>query len=288
MFKNLSPGTIGIRGLPLADAIQLAKDTGYDGIEFNIREAAGLADEHGVDYVRNLFESSGVRPGHWGLPVAWSQDSWQEGLADLPKLAALGRDLGCTRTATWCPPGSNDRDFEENYAWHISRFRPIAEILARYDCSFGIEFIGPKTLRDKTTYPFLYTMEHMLKLAADIGTGNVGLLLDAWHLYTSGGELDDLDKIKAEDVVVVHINDAPAGIPRDEQIDQVRCLPLETGVIDLVGFMKKLDGLGYQGPVTTEPFNKRINELAANDPVAAATEVSAAMDRLWTLSGLRS
>jgi sugar phosphate isomerase/epimerase len=286
MFKNLSPGTIGIRGLSLVEAIKLAKETGFAGIEFNIREAATLADEHGLTYVQNLFQNSGVRPGHWGLPVAWSQDTWQDGLADLPRLAELGRELGCTRTATWCPPGSNERPYEENYTWHINRFRPIAEILARYDCSFGIEFIGPKTLRDSFKYPFLYTMEEMMKLAADIGTGNVGLLLDAWHLYTSGGALDDLDKITADDVVVVHINDAPAGIPRDEQIDQVRCLPLETGVIDLVGFMKKLDQLGYQGPVTTEPFNKRINEVASGDPVAAAREVSEAMDRLWAQSGL--
>ena len=48
-----------------------------------------------------------------------------------------------------------------------------------------------------------------MDLAAAIGTGNVGLLLDAWHLYTGGGSIDDLDKITAKDVVVVHVNDAP-------------------------------------------------------------------------------
>jgi sugar phosphate isomerase/epimerase len=286
MFKNLSAGAIGIRNLSLADTIKLAKETGYAGIDFNIREAADLADQHGIDYVRNLFDSNGVRPGQWGLPVAWNQDSWEEGLADLPKLAELGRDLGCTRTTTWCPPGSNDRPYEENYTWHISRFHPIAEVLSHYGCVFGIEFIGPKTMRDSFKYPFLYTMEDMLKLAADIGTGNVGLLLDAWHLYTAGGALDDLDKISAEDIVTVHINDAPAGVALDEQIDQVRCLPLETRVIDLPGFMRKLAQLGYDGPVTTEPFNKRINEIASSDPAAAAREVSEAMDQLWAESGL--
>jgi sugar phosphate isomerase/epimerase len=126
----------------------------------------------------------------------------------------------------------------------------------------------------------------MMKLAHDIGTGNVGLLLDAWHLFTSGGTLQDLDKITADDIVTVHVNDAPAGIPFDELADTVRCLPLETGVLDLVGFMRKLENLGYDGPVTTEPFNQRINTLAVEDPAAAARAVSEAMDQLWLASGL--
>jgi sugar phosphate isomerase/epimerase len=186
MFKNLSPGAIGIRGLSLAESIELAKKTGFAGIDFSIREAAQLADEHGVDHVRELFSSADILPGQWGLPVPWNkeEEEWRQGLEELPKLAALGRELGCTRTATWCPPASNDREFEENFQWHQKRFQPIAQILAEYDCRLGIEFIGPKTIRDRFEYTFIYTLEGMMEFAEALGTGNVGLLLDAWHLYT--------------------------------------------------------------------------------------------------------
>ena len=57
-------------------------------------------------------------------------------------------------------------------------------------------------------------------------------------------------------------------------------------MLDLPGFMATLKAIGYDGPVTTEPFNARINEIAGRDPKAAATEVSATMDRLWGLAGL--
>jgi sugar phosphate isomerase/epimerase len=286
VFKNLSAGAIGINNKPLAEIIVLAQKSGFAGIDFSIREAAKLADDRGLDHVRNLFIENNVLPGQWGLPVAWNQDQWQADLADLPRFAALGVELGCRRTATWCPSWSDSRDYAENYQWHIERFRPIAEILREHGCSFGIEFLGPKSLLSGHKYGFIRTLEEMMQLAADIGTGNVGLLLDAWHLYTSGGSLADLDKITASDIVVVHINDAPAGIPRDELADTVRCLPLETGVIDLAGFMRKLAKLGYDGPVTTEPFNQRLNALAAEDPYAAARTVSQAMDQLWEASGL--
>ena len=130
MFKNLSPGVIGIRGSSLKQSVALAAVTGFGGIDFSIREAATLADEHGIAHVRKLFADAGVRPGQWGLPVAWNKDDqWEKDLAELPTLAVLGRDLGCTRTATWVTPGSPDRPYGENFRWHADRFRPIAEVL---------------------------------------------------------------------------------------------------------------------------------------------------------------
>jgi sugar phosphate isomerase/epimerase len=81
--------------------------------------------------------------------------------------------------------------------------------------------------------------------------------------------------------VVVHVNDAPAGIARDDQIDTVRTLPMETGIIDLVGFMRALQEVGYDGPVMPEPFSRRINDLAATDPETAAREAARSMDTLW-------
>ena len=286
MFKNLSPGAIGIRGLSLAESIELAKATGYKGVAFSIQEVSQLAGEHGIAYVQSLFTSADILPGHWSLPVKWNADegAWQQGLETLPGLAALASELGCTRTSTWCPPASNDRAFDENWAWHVARFRPIAEILADHGCRLGIEFIGPKTSRDGFEHTFIYTLGGMMDLAAAIGTGNVGLLLDAWHLYTSGGSPEDLDQITAEDVVVVHVNDAPAGIPLDEQDDHVRSLPMETGVIDLPGFMVKLTALGYDGPVTPEPFSAHLN--AIEDPIEAASLMAEHMDRMWQAAGL--
>ncbi len=92
VYKNLSPGAIGIRGLSLAEAIDLAHSTGFGGIDFSIREAAALADERGIDYVRGLFKSAGVLPGQWGLPVAWNKDEqWEQDLQQLPRLAAIGQ-----------------------------------------------------------------------------------------------------------------------------------------------------------------------------------------------------
>ena len=280
MYKTLSPGAIGIRGLSLVDSIKLAKDAGFAGLDFSIQQAA----EIGASAAQALFDDAGIRYGAWGLPVQWQSDTWRDDLAELPRYAELAVEMGATRTSTWCPPSSPQREFTENYAWHLERFGAIAEVLHQHGIRFGIEFIGPQSLRPADQHDFIYTMEGMLALAAEIGTGNVGLLLDAWHLYTSGGSIADLDKISNADIVNVHVNDAPEGLTMAEYNDHDRRLPLESGVLPLEAFMKKLIALGYDGPVTPEPFSARIN--AMEDPLEAARETAAYMDRLWEVAGL--
>jgi len=287
MEKTISLGAIGVRGRALAESLELARAGGFDSIVFDVREVARLADEHGIAHVRDLFARSGVRPGYWGLPVAWRQDDqWQEDLRALSPLAALARELGCVRVTTGVMPGSDDREYDDNFAWHVERLRPVAEVLRAEGCRLGIEFIGPKTFRARFRYEFIFTLDGTLELARAIGTGNIGVLLDSWHLYTSGGSVTDVERLTAASVVAVHVNDAPAGIPRDEQIDTVRALPLETGVIDLAGFMRRLQAIGYDGPVMLEPFSQRLESLAASDPVAAVQEAGRAMDALWRVAGL--
>ena len=289
MYATIGPDALGIRGLSLPEAIALASDAGFVGLSFDSRAAARAVDEQGLAAVQEQFAQAGVRPAHWNLPVAWrDDDQWRADLSELPRLAATARDLGATRTTTYMPSGSDERPFAENFDWHVACLRPIAEVLRDEGCRFGIEFIGPKTFRAAFRHEFIYTLDGVMELVAAIGTGNVGVMLDSWHLYTSGGSLADLQGLTNQDVVVVHVNDAPAGIARDEQIDTVRTLPMETGVIDLVGFMRALQEMGYDGPVMPEPFSQRINDLATTDPDAAAREAARSMDALWRAAGFEA
>jgi sugar phosphate isomerase/epimerase len=284
MFRSLSPGAIGIRA-SLTEGLELAKAANFQGLDVNIGAVAELVAEKSADYVKKLFDDAGLKMGAWGLPVNWRGDEaeLEQGLERLRRLAKVGQSVGCTRLSTWIPPTSNDKPFKENFDFHVQRFRPIGQVLSEYECQLGLEFIGPKTSRTGRKYEFIYTMEGMLELCDEIGTGNIGLLLDAWHWYTSHGTLDDLKKLTADQVVHVHINDAPAGIPVDEQIDNIRRLPGETGVIDLVGFLKCLDKIGYEGPVTPEPFSDKVKGLP---PLEAAKITAEGLLRVWKEAGL--
>jgi sugar phosphate isomerase/epimerase len=123
----------------------------------------------------------------------------------------------------------------------------------------------------------------MLEMAAEIGP-NVGVLLDCWHWYTSGGTTKDIRGLRPAQVVYVHVNDAPAGVPVDAQVDNVRALPGETGVIDIAGFLRALEAIGYDGPVTPEPFSKGLAGLPSDE--ARLQTVGRAMKAIFEKAGI--
>ena len=284
MFKGLSPGAIGVRAGTLDEALAAAKAGGFDGVEFSPASVADLIDSEGAEAVRARFTEAGIKPAGWGLPVEWrgTEEKWREGLAELPRLAQAAAAIGGTRVSTWVMPCSNERPFEENYLFHVARFAPIAQILADHGVSLGLEFIGPKTLRASQKHPFIHTMPEMLAMGQDIGP-NIGLLLDCWHWYTSHGTIKDLEALTPAQVVYVHVNDGPLNVHIDEQMDGVRGLPGSTGLIDIVGFLRTLQSIGYDGPVVPEPFVD-LSGLPSDE--ARLQKVGAAMDDIWRKAGL--
>jgi sugar phosphate isomerase/epimerase len=284
MFKSLAPGAIGVKA-DLHQGIAYAKDAGFEGLDVGIKTLASEIEAHDVDYVKHLFSSAGIRIGAWGLPVAWNgtEADYKRDLEQLPALAAAGASVGANRVSQWVPPASEERKFRDNYRWHIDRFRPICEILGEFGCSLGLEFIGPQTLRRDKPFGFIYSIDGMMAFCESVGTGNVGLLLDCWHWHTCLGSLADIRSLDPSDVVNVHVNDAPLGVDVIEQIDNIRTLPSETGVIDLVGFLKVLKEIGYEGPVSPEPFSQRVRDLP---PDEAVKQTHDGLNTAWEQAGL--
>ncbi len=55
-------------------------------------------------------------------------------------------------------------------------------------------------------------------------------------------------------------------------------------MIDLVGFLKCLDEIGYEGPVTPEPFSDKVKELP---PLEAAQITAKGLLKVWNAAGLQ-
>lgn len=262
MLKSLNGGAIHVSIPTLERGLELCKLGGFDSLAMS----PNLVEARDPDEVNDLLDGAGVAPGAWGVPFNWrgSAEDHANGLEKFHSQAAFMAEVGVTRCATWILPGSNEMNFDEFGAFHVERLTPIAKVLAENGMTFGMEFIGPKTLRDSFRFPWVYTMHEMLKVGAEIGP-NVGVLLDLWHLITSGGTPSDVLGVSPEKIALVHINDAPAGIPLDELADNKRALPGSTGVLPLKEFIANLRQIGYQGPVEAEPFDDSLKLLASEE-----------------------
>jgi len=267
--------TIGGYG-NIHEFVARAKRHGYQAVEFSVEEIAGIVQHQGLNAARAIFEESGIEPVCFGLPVEWRKDheTLKEGLRELPRLARAAQAIGCVRTATWLPPSIDE--FPAAYSVRMAeRFREIARVLADFDVRLGLEWVGPATSRTRK-YEWIHTMHQLLDFEAEIGAPNLGLLVDSFHWFCMEGTIEDLERLTNQQIVHVHINDAPNKPPR-EQIDFQRLLPGEGG-IDLTGFLRALKKVGYDGGIAIEVFNEDLKAMAPDEAVAKAKQ---AYDSVW-------
>jgi len=276
MFASLNPGHVGIKNLSFEEGLALAERHGFGGYDAQLAPLHEQVTRHGADAVRALYFQHGLSIGAWNLPFMpyrVTEAEWRTEIAKLPPQLASVAALGARRAGMWIMPGSDERAYDENFAFHVARFQPIARLLADHGVRLGLEFIGPLTSQKKFKHPFVRSVREILELGRAIGP-NCGVLIDAWHWHCAGGTRDDLRVLTRELVVHVHIDDAPAGIPRDELVDNRRKLPCTTGVIDIDGFMQALANADYDGPVTAEPFDPEIDALPTEQAAALTAKTT--------------
>jgi sugar phosphate isomerase/epimerase len=254
MYLALNGVPIG-GNLPWPDFARLASSTGFGGVDLVL--APAMAD--GVDKTRSLLKDLRLRPSFANLPIEFRKDdaAFRAGLPKLEDAAPFCAAIGCPRMMTYIAP-SSPTPKDELRRLYKARFSECASILARSHCRLGLEFLGPANFRTQFPHEFIWKMNEMLEFAKECGS-NVGLTLDAWHWHHAGGTVADILAAGKDRIVVVHFDDAP-DLPPDKIRDNQRLLPGE-GVIDLTGFLKALQKIGYEDSLSVEVFGRGLKEM---------------------------
>jgi sugar phosphate isomerase/epimerase len=278
MQIHLSCGALGIKATQ-REAIDYAAKYGFDVVDADGNYLAGLSDSD-LSSLLDYMKSKNVGWAMAGLPVDFRRDDpmFFDTLRVFPSYVRRLQGAGVTRVTTWLNPASKQLPYVKNFRLHAQRLRDIAAALSDGGIRFGIEYVAPKTAWASQKFPFIHTMAELKDLIAEINKPNIGIVLDSWHWYNAGDTKDDILSLHASDVISVDFNDAPAGIPVDQQIDNKRELPAATGVIDATGFLGSLEKIGYTGPVRAEPFNEAVRRMS---PDQALTTTMAALKKAF-------
>jgi len=270
----LAPGSIGVTANSQQELNALAHRHGFEAVEPRTEELASMTPGQLAE-ARADLAAKGLTWAAAGLAVEFRKDdaTFRTGLAQLPRLAAGLQRAGVRRVGTWLMPCSDDLTYRANFRQHAARLGEVARILRDHDLRLGLEYVGTQLVMVARKYPFVHTLAETRELIAEIGTGNVGLVLDSWHWTMAGDTVADLLTLKNDDVVSVDLNDAPKGLTKAQQKDGERELPMATGVIDMAAFLGALATLSYEGPMRAEPFNKALNAMD-NEPACAAVIAS--------------
>ncbi len=262
MLLHLSPGAIGVKGSP-QQILDWASKFGFDAIDADSASVAALSPAE--------MKAKNVGWAIAGLPVEFRKDdaAFRAGMADLPAQVKKLKAAGVERMTTWISPSHRELTYRDNFRQHAARMREVARVTNDHGLRFGMEYVAPKTLWAANRFPFIHTMREMRELVSEINQPNVGIVLDSWHWYTSHDTREEIAALRGRDIVSVDLNDAPAGIPIDEQVDSRRELPAATGVIDVRTFLGALESIGYDGPVRAEPFNEAVRRMPPEEALAA-------------------
>lgn len=222
MTIDLVGGAIGVSGNQ-TEMIDLAARHGFESVEAKPHDLAKLNDDQRQRLLQHL-KGKNLVWGAAGLPIEFrkEEETFREGLKRLPKLMAGLQKAGVSRVGTWLSPSHDSLTYLQNFNQHVRRLREVSKILKDNGQRFGLEYVGTFNLRTRSKFPFVHSMVEAAELIDEIGTGNVGFVLDSWHWWTADESEADLLQLKNNQIVAVDLNDAPKGLAKRQQMDNRR------------------------------------------------------------------
>jgi sugar phosphate isomerase/epimerase len=268
MYTSWNARAVGL-ALTAEEAIEVAVAAEFSGVDLLVCDLveAGTSPRK----LRRRMDDTGIRGGAWPLPVRWrgDADEFAADLEALPRLAEVASILGLTRTGTWVmpdvdpsalEPGTEAPDARQLIAeLHLERLGKIARVLGEHGSKLGLEILGPAGDRHWGHDPFVRKYAELEGVLGELrrSHANVGVLIDAFHLFAAG-EPDSAGWVWGEEAVVwVHLADA-AHDDLARLRDRERALPGGTGLGDSRTLLMQLQRCGYDGPVTVEPLGLSI------------------------------
>lgn len=293
VYPCWSARAVGL-SLPPEDSIDVAGKAGFDGVDFMVRDLVEAGAD--IEGLRRRMDDLNLRGGAWVLPMNWKNDreTFEDDLKRLPVYAAVAERLGLARTGTWVrfetdpvegvdqlSDADRSRLSDEATDWQIDRLGRIARILDDHGSRLGLEIIGSQvapTGRGVRLVGTYTELRHRFgKLAAE--HSNVGLLVDAFHIFAAGERVEDALTEGVESVVWVHLAD-PARLDAASLQDEERALPGESGAGVCERLLTILANQSYRGPVTAEPLG-RCPALAGLDPLQIAIKTRESLRTVW-------
>ena len=111
----------------------------------------------------------------------------------------------------------------------------------------------------QSTARFANNLETAAALVAECGHENVGICLDAFHLWTGPSRLADLAYLTTANLFHVQVCDL-VGVPRELAVDADRILPGE-GDLPVPAIVDHLREIHYEGCVSNELMNPQIWQI---------------------------
>lgn len=242
--------------------IAAAGEAGYSGLELWAAKTDRYLADHSAADLRALLAQHGVAPmalNSIEFIGFRSPDEYAGIRARCEELSRLAQAISCPMIIV-VPSPTPDRNlpWADVVAEYTRVLRDLADIATPHGVRLAFEFLG-------FGWCSVRTPRGACEIVQAVDRPNVGIVIDAAHLYAGGAAVDELDGLDPARIFDFHIDDLE-DVAKEAITDGVRLLP-GLGVVPLPAICGCLKAIGYDGPCSVELFRP---EYWAWDPATTA------------------
>jgi 2-keto-myo-inositol isomerase len=256
----LNTSTISGQKAGIEKYLEIAAQAGYDGVEVWVQDVKEYNSKGGsMKALKKLVDDSHLTVYDAIGFAPWMVEDEQQrkaGFAQMKQEMELMAELGCTRIAA--PAAGVKADEPLNLVKVGERYKQLLELGRQTGVMPQLEFWGSS--------PVFYSLGQALMAAASANDADVKILPDVYHLFRGNSRFESLKLVNGNVIDVIHMNDYPGNIPREEQKDKDRVYPGD-GVAPLTQILTDLTNMGGIKILSLELFNP---EYWKNDSLSIA------------------
>ena len=243
--------------LRIFDKIKIASKNNFLGIEpwinelehENCKDVLSCCKDYGIEictveqicgWFENDGELMGVTDDHYHI------------LEECKRRMSICASLECK----WiiATPAFSHRNHFSSWEQGVVYFNELWNIGKEIGCLPTIEFMGQTKQ--------INNFSKCEKFLKDVDKGT--MIIDAYHLWKSGGQMDEFINFDKEKISAFHISDADKNISRENHMDRNRVMPTD-GQIDLYKFAEAVKSTGFNGFVNAGVYNKKLWDQDPNE-----------------------
>ncbi len=257
----LNTSTISGQKSGLQKYIEIAAKAGYDGVELWVQDVKDFKEQgKSLKTLKKFLNDSHLTVEDAIGFAPWMVEDEQQRRAGFEQMKLemeLMAELGCRRIAA--PAAGVKADVKLDLAKVGERYKLLLDLGRQTGVMPQLEFWGSS--------PVFYSLGQALMAGAMANDPDVHILPDVYHLFRGGSGFEGLKMVNGKIIDVIHFNDYPSSIPREEQKDKDRLYPGD-GVAPLKQIITDLASMEGTKVLSLELFNP---EYWKNDPLIVAT-----------------
>lgn len=251
----------------LEQDLAAAEKAGFEGVEIWSRKLDTYLESHSVDGLKELLDQHHLKVAAL-CPYSLIGFSDNRGsIIAIRNAAEIAKKINCPTLLVCGDAAPAGTDKEAAYDAMANIACTYADWAEEHGVKIAIEPLG--------RHPLIPGPKEAMEILDRAEHESLGLMMDTFHYYKSGVDLDAIRQIPVEILLVVHVNDCE-NRPLEELNDKHRVYMGE-GVIPLKPILNLLKEKGYDGALSVEIFR---DEYWAQpvDVISAASK--SALDRL--------